>query len=124
MMLVVAKHLYSEGGSFRLCKVNISAMPSRFRPLPGWTLSMPRASGSGLALLLLRQLVQHIAQRVVPTPLDGLFGAEHLFDSGAQRLGAINDEQVLAIGGQALIAQVRQQTLDRGGIFGRSRFDP
>jgi len=56
--------------------------------------------------------------------LDRLLGAEDLLDASAQRLGAIDDEEIFTIGRQALIAQMGQQTLDGGGILSRARLDP
>src|SRR5258708_139733 len=63
-----------------------------------------------LALLVLRQLVQYVAQLVVPASLDGLILSKDFVNARAQRFGSINNEQIAVLGVEALIAQVRQRS--------------
>src|SRR3712207_5675174 len=109
MMLVVARHLWSDGGICRRCRVNISDMPSRMlRAADSWSRSRKRASCSSrfspflcgfhlprrpdqvqrLPLLLLGQFIKHVAKLVIAAALYGLLCAEHLLDSGPECLGA------------------------------------
>jgi hypothetical protein len=41
---------------------------------------------------------------MVPAALCRLLGPKDLFDAGAQRFGSVNHKQVLAIGGQTVVA--------------------
>ena len=52
---------------------------------------------------------------MIAAPLHVLRRAEHFFDRRAQRFGAVDDEQIGSVRGQTVIAQVREQALDRGG---------
>ena len=60
---------------------------------------------------------------MIAAPLHRLLAAEYLFDASAQRFGPIDDEQIFAIRGQSVIAQMSQQSLDAGGVLRRSRLD-
>jgi hypothetical protein len=73
-----------------------------------------------LAVLLLEQFVEDATYLVIATPLHGLIAAEHLLDGRSQGLGSIDDDQVLAVRRQTVVPQLRQQTLDRGGVLGGS----
>ena len=73
-----------------------------------------------LAVLLLGQFVEDATYLVIATPLHGLIAAEHLLDGRSQGLGSIDDEQVLAVHRQTVAPQMRQQTLDQGGVLGGS----
>ena len=74
-------------------------------------------------MLILRQFVEHVSYLVIAATLNRLLGAEHLVDGRAQRLGPINDEQILTIGGQSLITKVCQQAFYCSRVFRRTRFD-
>src|SRR5215831_17591616 len=76
-----------------------------------------------LPVLLLRQLIEHVPHLMVATSLHRLLGSEDLLDGRSQGLGAINDEQVLTVGRQALIAEPREQALDRSRILRRAGLD-
>jgi hypothetical protein len=54
---------------------------------------------------------------VVPAPLDRLLAAKHFVNGRSQRLGAVDDEQVLAICGASLVSETCEQPLDRGCIL-------
>jgi len=57
---------------------------------------------------------------VITASLHRLLGSEDLLDRSSQCLRSIDDEQVLAVGRQALIAEPREQALDRGRILRRA----
>lgn len=52
----------------------------------------------GVALLFFGQFVEVIAHLMIAAAWYGLITAEHFFDSTPQRLGAVDDEQVPAVG--------------------------
>jgi hypothetical protein len=60
---------------------------------------------------------------VIATSLHRLLASEDLLDGSSQRLGSIDDEQVLAVGRRALIAQPREQALDRSRVLRRAGLD-
>ena len=123
MRLVLARHLYNDGGSWSRCRVNISAIS--FAQAAGRRLVIALQSGwllqtlfaffggvhfpggphqVGLPLLIFRQFVEHVAELVIAAALRMLRRAEHLVDARAQGLRTIDDEQIGAICRQTAIA--------------------
>ena len=56
-----------------------------------------------LAWLILRQLIEHVANLVIAAALHLLAGAKNFFDGCPQSFGAIDHKQIFAISRQALI---------------------
>ena len=72
--------------------------------LPGRPQCRPR-----LVVLRLRQMAEHIANLVIPTPLDRVLRVEHVTDGAAQRLGAVDHEQTAAVRPQPALDQLLEQ---------------
>jgi hypothetical protein len=77
----------------------------------------------GLALLIFRQFVEHVAEFAVAAARHLLRRAEDLVDGRPQGFRTMGDEQVRAVRRQTVITQVGEQALDRGSVFCRAPFD-
>jgi hypothetical protein len=70
-----------------------------------------------LILLFFGQFVHRVLDFVVAAPLHLLLAAEQFLNGRMERFGAVDHEQILAVGRQPPVAQPGEQLLDRRRVF-------